>query len=493
MKAWEYVINTAMLGTDKPMPGNQDLPDSITEIAIKIDAIDSIDREAKFLQKAAVIYNYRQCGFTPFQKQDLPVTMTEGEIKPYCSLAAASILNDILYEDNTALLELWMSRCDENEQLFLPDVLPAVLDKAAKYASLRLMVIACSGNRGEWLSKLNPVWDYFRIFPDEEIWQTGKPEERAALLKKIRQDDPGRAREWLRQTWEQETAASKVELLKTLRINVGTGDLEWLENLLDEKGQKVKDGAMALLKLIPGSSIVNQYEGLLKQSVTLKKEKALLGMLNKVSIQQTLPAVVDESIFKSGIEKLAGQKASITDESFILYQLIGSVPPTFWEKQFECTPGQVVAYFDKYASDKIPALGLAVSRFKQTDWIPYFLDQPGFYPDFLEMMTTSEQEKYLSRFLKVDALNTIHFALTLKHEWGLDFASTVLREMANHPYEYNRGFFSKNIKLIPAGILNELKKIGPKDANLQNTWEKNSHHLIKLLGLKQQMIKAFNT
>jgi len=492
MKAWEYVINTAMLGTDKPMPGNQNLPDSITEIAVKIDAIDSIDKEAKFLQKASVIYNYRQCGFTPFQKQDLPVTIASEEIKPYCSLLAASVLNDILNEDNTALLELWMSRCCEKGQLFLPDALPAVLDKAEKDTSLRSMAIACSGNRGEWLSKLNPVWGYFRTFPDEEIWQTGKPEERAALLKKMRQDDPGRAREWLQQTWEQETAASKVELLKTLRINAGTGDLEWLESLLNEKGQKVKDEAIALLKLIPGSSIVNQYEGLLKQSVNLKKEKALLGMMNKVSIWQKLPAVVDESIFKSGIEKLAGQKASITDESFILYQLIGSVPPSFWEKQFECTPGQVVEYFDKYANDKVTALGLAVSRFKQKEWISYFLEQPGFYPDFIEMMATVEQEKYLTRFLKADAQNMIHYALRLKHEWGLDFALLAFREMANHPYEYNRAFFSKHIKLIPVSTLSHLEKIEPKDANLQNAWEKGKHHLIKLLGLKQQTLKAFN-
>lgn len=49
MKVWEYVINMVMLGMDKLMFGNQDLLDFIIEIVIKIDVIDLIDREVKFL------------------------------------------------------------------------------------------------------------------------------------------------------------------------------------------------------------------------------------------------------------------------------------------------------------------------------------------------------------------------------------------------------------------------------------------------------------
>jgi len=492
MKVWEYVINTAMLGTDKPMPGNAELPDELAEIAAMIDAVESSDKEAKFLQKAAAIYNYRQCGFTPIEQKEFPTGTAPDETKPYCSQEAAMILSDILNEDNTALLALWLSCCDNSGRLLLPDVLPAVLDAALKDKLLQPLVIACSGNRGLWLSKLNPTWDYFDVLRDDEIWQTGKPDERVDVFKKLRQINADQAREWLQQTWTQETTASKVDLLKALRVNAGPTDLEWLESLLNEKAQKVKDEALALLKLIPGSSIVNQYQDLLKESVILKKEKALLGMMTKISIQQKLPLNVDESIFKSGIEKLAGQKASFTDESFIIYQLISAVPPSLWETLFDAAPAQVFEYFEKYASDKIPALGLAVSTFKQKEWISYFLDQPGFYPDFLDMITRNEQEEYLARFLKTDAQNTIHYALRLNHEWSTEFAIMMLREMANHPYEYNRAFFSKHIKLIPVGIVNQLEKIESKDANLQNAWGKGKDHLIKLLGLKQQTLNAFN-
>lgn len=492
MKSWEHIINTAILGTDKPMPGNTELPHELAEAVSLIEAVESSDKEAKFLQKAAAIYNYRVCGFTPPEQKDLQTKNASPEIKPYCPEAAAAVLNDILNEDNNALLYFWLSCCNKNEQLLLPEFLPRVLDAALKDKFLQPMVIACSGNRGVWLSELNKSWDYFGSLSDEEIWQTGKHEERVNVLKKLRQTNPEQAREWLQQTWPQETAASKIDLLKTLRINAGGADLEWGESLLNEKGQKVKDEVLALLKLIPGSSILNQYQDLLKGSVILKKEKALLGMMTKTSIQQKLPDKFDESIFKSGIEKLAGQKSAFTDEEYIIYQLISAVPPVFWEKQFETTPQQVVINFEKYAPSMITALAMAVSNFKEESWMPLFLHLDGFYVDFINFLPGNEQEKYLLRFVDRDAQNTIHFALKLNREWSMEFAKKSLRVMANYPYEYNRAFFSKNIGYIPAGIAQQIGQIAPNDPNLLNAWGKNRDHLIKLLHLKQQTLKAFN-
>ncbi|OCX54348.1 hypothetical protein BEL04_08815 [Mucilaginibacter sp. PPCGB 2223] len=492
MKAWEYVINTAMLGTDKQIPSPADLPEEITGVAALIDASETADKEVKFLQKAAAIYNYRQCGFTPLEQKELPVHTASPETSPYCTEAASAILSDILNEEPTALLGLWLSHCHQTGKILLPDVLPAVLDVALKDKSLQPLAVACCGNRGLWLSGLNPSWDYFSTVSDKELWQTGKPDERAGALEKLRTTDPDMAREWLQQTWPQETAASKADLLKTFRVNAGAADQDWLESLWSEKGQKVKEEVVYLLKRIPGSSIIKLYEGVLREAVMLKKEKALLGMMTKVSIQFKLPSRIDEAIFKSGIEKLSGQKSPFSDEEFIIYQLIESVPPAFWEQRFEAAPAQVVQYFEKYAPAMTGALGMAVSRFKAASWMPYFLHLDGFYVDFIDFLNPPEQEKYLLRFFKPDPRNAIHYALQLKQEWSADFAITVLREMANYPYEYNRASFNKHIRLIPVTIINQVKAIEPKDLNLLNTWAKNRDHLLKLLRLKQQTLNAFN-
>src|SRR5579875_2184631 len=108
MKAWEEVIHTAMLGTDKPMTGNADLSEEIAAIAREIDTDDKLDKENKFLKKAALIYNYRQCGFVPVQKPDLNFTSATPETKSYCSPTAASLLNAIFDADSLPLLKLWL-------------------------------------------------------------------------------------------------------------------------------------------------------------------------------------------------------------------------------------------------------------------------------------------------------------------------------------------------------------------------------------------------
>ncbi|EHQ27099.1 DUF5691 domain-containing protein [Mucilaginibacter paludis] len=492
MKAWEHIINTAMLGTDKPFPGVADLPEDVAVIAGAIDTNEDLDKELKFLQKAAVIYNYRQCGFVAMQKNDLPLNAAGPETKPYCSGMAASVLNNILEEDNISLLEFWLTQCSKSNQLFLPDVLPSLLDKAQKQTALQPLVIACGGNRGEWLGRLNPAWNYFTVLPDEELWQTGRPEDRAKALTNTRRAAPDRAREWLQQTWPQENAASKAELLKILKINSSAADLPWLESLLNEKAQKVKDEVMALLKQIPGSSIVRQYEELLSQSVILKREKALLGMMTKISIQLKLPAKVDESIFKSGIQKLTGIKSTMTDEEYIIYQLISAIPPVFWEQQFEMGPEQVVQHFAKYAPSMVGALGMAVSLFKAESWMRYFLQLDGFYVDFINYLDPPEQEKYLLRLMNSEAKDAIHYALLCNQEWGLTFTAKAVQYMANYPYQYNRTFFNQHIGLIPIAIISQVEKIEPTDANIRQTWEKSKHHLIKLLTLKQQTLRAFN-
>lgn len=492
MKAWESIINTAMLGTDKPTPAIADLPEEVAVMANAIDAAATLDKEERYLQKAAVIYNYRQSGFVPFQKNDLPVNKASEEIKHYCTPEAARVLSTILEEENDQLLQLWLNQCSKAGRLLVPEVLPAVLEKAQKDVSLRAVVIECSGNRGTWLSKMNPVWNWFSILPDEELWQTGNPAQRAEVLKRLRQNEPAKALEWLQQTWEQENTAGKLELLKALKINSNAGDLTWLESLLNEKGQKVKDEALTLLKSIPGSSVIKQYEDLLRQSVMLKKEKALLGLTTKTSIQIKLPAVVDESIYKSGIEKLSGPKSTVTDENYVIYQLISSVPPTFWEMQFDVTPVQVVEYFEKYAHNMLPALANAVALFGQKSWVPFFLNHNMFYGDFVNMLSGREQEKYLLKALNNDVQNVSAQALFINNEWGTEFAVATLLKMANSPYEFNRGFFNRHIRLIPVGVLKHIENITSQQANLQPTWDKTRNHLINLLSLKQQTLKAFN-
>ncbi len=493
MKIWEDIVHTAMLGTDKPSPVNTDWPQELATIVDDIDAAGEQDKESRFLQKAAIVYNYRQCGFTPLQKSELSFAPAQAETKSHCSAVAAQLLTAILHEDNLSLLQLWLSHCDDSHQLLPSVMIPVVLDKAAKNEVIRQLAINCSGNRGTWLSQYNPDWSYFNIASDEEIWRTGIADERFRVLLKVRLQDAAKGLEWLQQTWPQESAANKSNLLKTLQNNLSAADMPWLESLLSEKSQKVKEQVEYLLKQLPGSSIVQLYEEVLGQSVSLKQEKALLGLVNKTKLQFQLPADLNPQIFNTGIEKMAGPNVKTSDEDYIMFQLISSVPPSFWERHLQASREQVIEYFEKYAADKVQALCNAVVLFKSKEWQPLVLKQKLFNPNLLYQLSPQQQDEYLMRFVKEEPKSVVQEALNIDHEWSPAFTLEALRFLADNPYQYGQFVFRSLIQFLPASINNQLDSIKAKDPYLQSLWEKNRNYLQKLLNLKQQIPQVFNT
>ena len=69
MEFWDAIINTAMIGTDKKIIGTNELPTEILEAATLVTENDKIDKEEKFLQLAALAFNFRQCGVVAMQKR----------------------------------------------------------------------------------------------------------------------------------------------------------------------------------------------------------------------------------------------------------------------------------------------------------------------------------------------------------------------------------------------------------------------------------------
>lgn len=492
MKIWEDIVNNAMLGTEKAIPGKSELPEQLNQIFNQINEREDLDRESKFLQQAAIVYNYRKSGFKPLKKADIQVLVAEEETLPYANANATLALNKVLNEGSSALLLLWMQQCATKNQLIPADFLPEILEQAIAQVTIRKLLVHCAGNRGKWLSQLNPEWDY--LGPDlseDEIWLTGKPDERQKLLQSISEKDPDRARAMLMQTWSLENSAQKLEFLKVLKQNRQVADLPWLESLSAEKGQKIKDAIQNLLRQIPGSSSIEAYEVFLTAAFSLKKEKALLGMLSKTVLQFKFPDSVDERIYKSGIEKLRGTNSQFSDEEHITAQIIQHVPPVFWEKYFEASPDQIIAYFEKYADKFINSLAIAVSTFECKPWVQYLVGQPVFYPDFLAMMTPVEQEKYLLRFKAQLADEVIYHALNMEVEWSLPFATKMLQLMFANTYRFSLPSYRKHIMLIPVALLAHLDNIIPEKVSPNTTLDNLKQELHNLLALKQQIQQAF--
>ena len=484
-----------MMGTDKKQVGTMDIPSDLEDVAKTIQENQVNDREEKFLQLASIASLYRQCGVLPAAKEVIMRFAAEEE-KLYCNPPAIHVLKDIFTEESIPLLKFWLQHCYEKQKLVLPEIVPHLLGTAVQQKKLQFLVASCCGKRGEWLASFNSEWNFSSTQTGEELWQTGTLEQRKEILKQTRKADPAKAREWIQQTWAQEDANTKQGLLEILSENTSEQDIPFLESLSTEKSKKVKEQALQLLRQIPGSSILQQYEEIIKQGVSVKKEKALLGISNKTVLQFQLPASMPESIFKSGIEKLSGQK-NISDESFIFYQLIGFIPPVFWESHLTCTSSEVIELFRRTDEGKrmIPALGSAVGRFQTTKWASLFLDdEKRFYSDLVPLLEKKQREQYLLKFIDVDIMkeDVIRIAMQEDNEWRIDLAKAILKHAAKNPYQFNRNFFNQHIHLLPVQIVGELEKCTPPEEHFRASWSNMSEYISKLISLKIQTIKAFN-
>lgn len=494
MEFWNNIVQTAMLGTDKKQPATDDLSEELASAINSINSNETIDTEEKFLQVASVAFNYRQSGAKPSHQPAAILTIAPPEDKQYCNTEAIQALKDILYEESTGLLKIWLRLCVQKQQIITPELIPVLFDKSVQHKQLRSLVQQCAGNRGAWLSHFNKDWNFAKDASDEELWQTGTPEERKQVLLQMRSTDPAKARAWLQQVWAQENANTKAEFLKIFfSVHPADEDIEWLETLLNEKSQKVKEEAFNLLKQIPGSSIVQKYGQLLRESVGIKKERVLLGLSSKTTLAFQLPAVVDESIFKSGIEKLSNTK-EFTDDEFVIYQAMQFVPPVFWQQHLSLNPEEIIQLFQKDDTKKkfIPALVLAIVRFKEIAFAESIMhNAKEFHPEIISLLELSQQDAYCTRHFKSYEDIVIKIMLKKETEWGSALTYTILEYTAKNFYNYNRSFYNQNIHLLPVDIIKILDACKPAEQYPQQMWANTADYITKLITLKTQTIKAF--
>jgi len=496
MTFWNNILHTALLGTDKATLTPGELGQDLAPLAGQITVLTQ-DKEERFLQIAALAFNYRQAGAMALHKADAQLSPAPQEESAFCSPEAMLALNDILQDESIPLLAHWLELCRTHYLLVSPDVLHLLLQTGLAHKHLREDILACGGQRARWLAGLNPDWASYTATADsdEQLWQTGTPEQRRHILLQLRKSEPDKAREWLQSSWSQEDANTKADLLQTLYSNTSAADAPFLESLAAEKSKKVKAEALALLKKIPSSQLVRHYTEALRTRLILKKEKSLLGMLSKSTLEirpgDELPAILTHA----GIEKLSNKK-EMTDEEFICYQLMSFVPFEFFTSSWQKSPEEVIRFFYDNPQGKklIPALVLSVVNFSDTAHALQLMQHASvFYLDLLPLLPIQQQEHYSNKFFQSSPASVIQYATQREKEWGLELTGAILRQAAKEPWTYNRAFFNKHIHLIPiaaAGLLDNIKQedIPPGTAG---AWAPLSEAIRKLIHLKTQTIKAF--
>ncbi|MDL2077706.1 DUF5691 domain-containing protein [Streptomyces sp. GXMU-J15] len=347
--AWEELVTSALLGTDRRTPPGTD-PAREAPVAL--------------LDAAAVETVRRRAGLRPAPAAER-LEPAAGDTRPALPPAAARRLALLLADrtagagggrrgtapDLTELLPQWLTAANAHGYAPPPHLLPALLDAARGRTDLRPAALRFAGTRAVWLARLNPDWRFaLRAAPGadsalpgpeetervQRLWQEGLFAERVALLAALRAREPAAARELLASTWATERAEDRLMFLDSLRTNLGAADEPFLEQALADRSRNVRATAAELLSALPGSALAARMAVRAGACVAVDRT----GDTPTLTVEA--PHECDPAMERDGV--VAKAPAGRGQRSWWLGQVVEAAPLGCWPGRLGGrTPAEIVA------------------------------------------------------------------------------------------------------------------------------------------------------
>lgn len=333
----EPLVKAALVGTSR----SSELPATGSPVDDLLRGAAVGEPERALLLAAGAWAVWRQAGRQPAILPEPPDAAPE-ETRSACSPGVAELLEPMIDGPYRVLLPEAGALLAAAGQRLPHVLLPAALSLPKSY---RAAVRPILGERGPWLARQEPAWQWAagpdlgteegeEALPEdvERLWEEGSFETREALLSRVRRVDPARGRAWLEAGLSQEKADRRALLLEKLVINLSLDDEPLLEKSLGDRSQQVRIAAGLVLARLPGSV----YAGRLRE-----RADAMLSSWEAPRLRVEPPQEVDKSWERDGIPVTpppgGGQR------SFWLAQILARVPPRHWEERFGATPAELIA------------------------------------------------------------------------------------------------------------------------------------------------------
>ena len=331
---------TALAGTART---SGTLPLTGTALDPLIQALDGESGERALLLAAGASAVYRHAGTIPPRREAPEPNALE--TLPVASPRAANLIAGLITGTYADLLPEALGLLRRAGCRLPPQMLPDVLyrtDEAARAAAVPVL-----GSRGRWLAGQNRVWgwalkrqdDAARSPQDDEaIWQEGIPARRMAVLRRVRDHEPFRARQWIAEAWKGEKVDTRHEMLESLEVRLSLGDEALLETALGDRGEKVRDRAASLLARIPESAFAARM--LDRASLLDYKPAGLLRTHGSLRVE--VPETPDPAWRRDARQPAIREDAAAFRETYI-EETVALIPPATWEARLEAAPSEILA------------------------------------------------------------------------------------------------------------------------------------------------------
>ncbi|MFI5683573.1 DUF5691 domain-containing protein [Streptomyces sp. NPDC051636] len=381
--AWEELVTTALLGTDRRPPAGS-APGTNAPVAL--------------LDSAAVETVRRRAGLRPAPAAPRPQP-APGDPRPALPGPAARRLATLLADrpgpgggrrgtspDLMELLPQWLAAANAHGYAPPPQALPALLDAARGRTDLRPAVLAFAGPRALWLARLNADWRFAlraapgggAALPDPDdadevrrLWEEGLFAERVALLTAIRAHRPAVGRELLAGTWATERAEDRLMFLDSLRTGLSAEDEPFLEQALADRSRNVRATAAELLSALPGSALAA------RMAVRAGACVAIDHTRDTPTIAVEAPLECDTRMERDGV--VPKPPTGRGERSWWLGQLVEAAPLGAWPARLGGrTPQEIVALpvADDWQGELHAAWCRAAVRQRDAEWARALLGSP---------------------------------------------------------------------------------------------------------------------
>ncbi len=505
---WPDIVKIALLGTERQAA---DWPAAEGPLGQLLAQLDPSQREASLLSAAAAISLYQRTGSMPTLDAQAPSPPCAAEELPWCSPRAGGHLKALCRGEHAEVLPEWLAAAGARNKLALPETLPALLDLGRDKPELRAAVLPVLGQRGRWLAAQNPGWDYVAGDTDDEsVWHTGSRAGRLTWWKRLRSQNPGRARELLASGWAKESPEERADFLRAFQIGLSPEDEPFLEMALDDRRKEVRQEAAGLLARLPGSAFIQRMTARVQPLLkfTAPQKGGLLRSARKAQLTVELPAQCDRTMQRDGIEL---KRQGIGEKAWWLMQMIGYLPPSFWNQTWQATPEDILAAAARceWKNELREAWIQAAIRHRDATWaehlLPVWIEEKAFQGEngLMEVLPPERREAFLFRLIAESKKSLFNHpqALSLleecQHPWSERLTRMVLDQLRRgitrkEPLHWHRQLVKELARWMAPALAGEAATGWPNVAEHPELSSQTIDEMLALLHFRHDMLEALN-